>query len=116
MVVEDDSPTVVLTSLQLYLLHSQSCSSHSNPLVIAIVTLYSQPSIMSSNTGASSSLNAGSTSSHPAALRDSSPFVYAGSPQASLVPSITCLMENATMVDGGKTFCLIGESSVWFVR
>ena len=114
MVVGGNSPTVVLTLLQLYLLRSQSCSSHPNPLAIAIVTLYSQPSIMSSNTGASSSLNAGSTSSHPAALRGSSPFVHAGSPQAGLVPSITCLMENATMVNGGKTFCLIGESSVRF--
>jgi len=43
-----------LEHAQLYSLRSQSCSSHPNSLAIAIVTLYSQPSIMSSNTGASS--------------------------------------------------------------
>ena len=71
---------------------------------------------MSKNTGASSSSLAGSASSRPAAPRGQSPFVRAGSPQAGLVPAITRMMGNASVVDGGRFYRSIGDPSIWFAR
>ena len=48
--------------------------------------------------------------------RGQSPSVHAGSPLAGVVPTITRMMDNVSVVNGGKFYRVIGEPLVKFAR